>query len=122
MNTKLTLLYRDSSNWKTSIKIIIVGELSSDQIKTIKNNLFLGEFIIANQVGLPTPSESDGESFNTEYSTIWTAIQEFETGIPTPKSLITHESPTVSLSVDELVSAMNGITWDQETENNRLGL
>lgn len=41
MNTKISYLYRDAYNYKVHNECIIVGELSKEQIQSMKQGLFL---------------------------------------------------------------------------------
>lgn len=56
MNTRLTLLYRDASNYKARETVVLRGEFTPEQVAAIRAKFDDGEFIIPSQVGLPNPA------------------------------------------------------------------
>ena len=53
MNTKITYLYRDASNYKVWNEQVLKGTITDDQIRIICGCLLDGEFFIPFKVGLP---------------------------------------------------------------------
>lgn len=92
MNTKISYLYRDASNYKMPNETIILGPITEHQIDIIMDCLECGENFIPSQVGLP--EERFGEW--TEDDHCWFELQRcgFEA---------TGEEPVVNMTVDELV-------------------
>ncbi len=92
MNTRISYLYRDASNYKVTNEVIIFGSISDYQINIIIGCLDSGEYFIPDQVGLP--EERFGEF--TEDDHCWFALQkdDFEA---------TKEKPNVHMTVNELV-------------------
>lgn len=93
MNTKISYLYRDASNYKIQNECIVRGLLTDAQIKAILDCRD-GDNFIPSQVGLP---EKRFVRFDPEKDTCWFELYEssFEP---------TDAEATVDLSVDELVS------------------
>lgn len=93
MNTKISYLYRDASNYKVPNECIVRGLLTEEQTKAILDCRD-GDKFIPSQVGLP---EKRFDRFDPEEDTCWFELYEssFEP---------TDAEPTVDLSVDELVS------------------
>lgn len=93
MNTKISYLYRDASNYKVPNECIVRGLLTDEQTKAILDCLDMDNFI-PSQVGLP---ERRFDRFDPQEDHCWFELQEngFEP---------TDSEATVDLSVDELVS------------------
>nr|UWH97531.1 MAG: hypothetical protein [Bacteriophage sp.] len=53
MNTRITYLYRDASNWKKYNEVVVSGTFTADQISEIVGCLNDGEYFIPKQVGFP---------------------------------------------------------------------
>ena len=53
MNTKVSYLYRDASNYKVHNECIIIGDISTEQIREIQKCLLDGIFFKPAMVGLP---------------------------------------------------------------------
>lgn len=53
MNTRITYLYRDASNWKKYNEVVVSGTFTADQISEIVRCLNDGEYFIPKQVGFP---------------------------------------------------------------------
>lgn len=92
MNTKISYLYRDASNYKVPNECIVRGLLTDEQTKAILDCLDRDNFI-PSQVGLP---ERRFDRFDPQEDHCWFELQEngFEP---------TDSEATVDLSVDELV-------------------
>lgn len=123
MNTKLQLCYSDGSNFKQFLNVILKGEITDDQLVAIQENLDEDEYMIAFQVGLPTISElfADNYEFPTAEDHVWTQILDFE-GELSSKDMLTSEAPTLNISVDEFVSRITSVVWDEIGEMERLGI
>jgi hypothetical protein len=122
MNTKLSLIYRDADNYSASKDVVITGEITQQQIDKIKENLVDGCFIIAHQVGLPTPSENFGgmDNYpNWEIDHVYTMLFD---GKPTSEQLHTAEVATIDMTIDELAKNISITSWDINAELNRLEL
>src|SRR5699024_10207670 len=53
MNTRITYLYRDASNWKKYNEVVVSGTFTADQVSEIVGCLNDGEYFIPKQVGFP---------------------------------------------------------------------
>ena len=53
MNTRISYLYRDASNYKQHNEVVVAGKFTSEQIDTIIRCLSDGEYFIPKQVSLP---------------------------------------------------------------------
>lgn len=53
VNTKISYLYRDASNYKAYNEVIIKGKISPEQINQIMECLDDGEYFIPCQIGFP---------------------------------------------------------------------
>lgn len=93
MNTKISYLYRDASNYKVHNEVVISGTLSKEQRKAILDSLDEGENFVPSAVGLP---EAKFDEYDSEDDGPWFELEEesFED---------VHEKPTVSVTADELV-------------------
>lgn len=125
MNTLLQLNYADASNHKKDIELVLEGEITVDQIATIASKLNEGESIIAHQVGLPTPSEKFDEDFDfpTADDHVWTDIEAFSYGNPSPKDMLTDKEPNFHMTISEFVEKMKAVEeWDIGAEMERLDI
>lgn len=124
MNTGLQLQYYDESGYSQSIDVILRGEITSSQIKTIGMSLNEGDSIIAEQVGLPTPSEQFASEFEfpTDNDHVWTTINEFRDGEPVAENMLTDGEPNIDMSVDQFIESLQQVNWDIGGEMERLGI
>lgn len=53
MNTRISYLYRDASNYKQHNEVIVPGTFTLEQIETIIGCLDAGEYFIPDQIGFP---------------------------------------------------------------------
>lgn len=53
MNTRISYLYRDASNYKKHNEVVVKGIFTEDQIRTIIRCLNDGEYFIPRQIGFP---------------------------------------------------------------------
>lgn len=93
MNTRISYLYRDASNYKVPNECIVRGLLTDEQTKAILDCLDVDNFI-PSQVGLP---ERRFDRFDPEEDTCWFEL--YESGFEP-----TDAEATVDMSVEELVS------------------
>lgn len=123
MNTQLALMYRDASNYKISLDVVLAGVLSEPDIAEIKNKLVDGQFVIAHQIGLPTPSVrfASKYSFPTEDDHVYTTLSDFEDETPTPQSLITDDDQ-ILMSTSDFMARIRAVVWDEGAEMQRLGM
>lgn len=107
MNTKISYLYRDASNYKMPNEVVIAGPITEHQISIIMDCLECRENFIPSQVGLP--EERFGEW--TEDDHCWFELQRcgFEA---------TGEEPDVYITADELVGKFLEAkgNWDDSKE------
>jgi hypothetical protein len=130
MNTKLDLMYRDASNYKASQSVVLAGEITAEQIAAIASKLDDGAFLIAHQVGLPTPSDafSGNDNYpNDDIDHVFTTLVEFENAretdneLPAPEDFLTDEAPTMPLDIATLASRIASTSeWNVVAEWDRL--
>lgn len=125
-NTMLVLGYRDQSGWAASdVHVVLSGEMTSELLAKVERALFDGEFIVASQVGLPSPSDEMLEKFGlSEDDHALTSIEQFSKGETELLDFNTEAEPTVQLTVgqwvDQVVSAAAS-GWDFIKEMDRMG-
>jgi hypothetical protein len=54
MNTIFEYMYRDAGNYKSRGKIVLIGEMSDQQLHMLRESLETDELFVAEQVGIPT--------------------------------------------------------------------
>lgn len=104
MNTKISYLYRDGSNYKQRNKAIVKDVMTEEQKQTILDSLNCGEFFIPSQVGLP--EERLGTITVDDHC--WFELDE-------DSFSETEELETVDISADELVKRFAAAKnkWDE---------
>lgn len=127
-NTKLVLLYRDGVDEERALVVILEGAIDEGQLALLKAKLEEGEYLIADQVGLPTPAEQmrgQDEWPNGQIDNVFTRITNV-LDEQAAEALWTNEPPSIALHIDELVARMNVVKeWDIEAEwerQRRVGL
>lgn len=122
MNTRLTIQYTDASNYKTHSTVIFAGKLTAEHVETIRANLDEGRFIIAHQLGLPSPLENFVKKYGLDEQDdhVWSHLPDLCEGELDLETLYTEEKPTVRLSVDDLAERIDGIEWNVDAEWARL--
>lgn len=123
MNTKINLMYRDGDNYKAYKEVVLAGAITAPQIASIKSKLDDGEYLIANQVGLPTPREEliGKYGFDEHTDHVYTTMSDFFDGVPTVESMLTDDAPTEDFSIDELAARFKAVgTWDVSSEWDRM--
>ena len=123
INTKLNLMYRDGDNYKAFLNVVVAGAITAPQIAQIRTGLDDGEFIIANQVQLPTPSfnfRGQDNWPNEELDHVWTTLPDFE-GDLKPTELHTQAPPTEhNITIEQLAAAIATAKWDVAAEWDRM--
>lgn len=121
MNTEIKLMYVDADNYKKTDRVVLAGEISADQIERIQECLDDGEFLIAHQLGLPSPVEQMEALGEADH--VWTTMTAFQHGEePSPEDMLTQDAPTLAMTVDQFVAAIEAVEWDTHAEMERLGL
>jgi len=130
INTVLSLMYRDGANHKAHITVVLVGLITQAQIGQLKSCAQDGQFIIANQVGLPTPAAQFKEKVGFPSETldhVWTTLLSEDVDIASgwhtsrePSSSSSDE--LITKTVDEFVAEMESAKdkWDISAEWIRL--
>lgn len=93
MNTKLTYLYRDGSNYKQWDEVIVAGSLDRDAITRC---LWEGDFFIPQAAGLPPLQDrfaAQGYDFPNEDDHAWHEIESLEP---------TEDPPTLDITAADL--------------------
>ena len=104
MNTTIEYLYRDASNYKKWNRVVIRGELSSEQLERIEACLD-GDYFVPRSVGLPEHRITD---YRTDDDHCW-----FEWEVCDVAEL-TEELPTIDMSAEELVRRFEQVShWDE---------
>lgn len=120
-NTALTMLFRTEDD-KVWHDLVIKGEMTIEQRDAIAKKLHDGEFIIADQVGLPNLADMDG-SIDTDDLHPYTLVEQFEDERMGPEDWLTDEEPNHDMTVEQLVAAFDRVKeWDEIAEMERLGL
>lgn len=123
LNTKFSVDYADADNYKQHINVVLAGTASVELYEKAIKNLDDGEFIIADQVGLPTPGEMSELWYDEETSHCYSTIDILEyfskDGITEAE---TTEKPTIaSMTMSELLERISTADWDLEAELERVG-
>ena len=92
MNTRISYLYRDASNYKMPNDAVIYGTITEHQIDVIMDCLDGGEYFIPKQIGLP--EERFGEW--TEDDLCWFELERDGFNV-------TDMEPNVDMTSDEMV-------------------
>ncbi|MCA3188566.1 MAG: hypothetical protein INH12_00575 [Cupriavidus sp.] len=122
-NTKLELVYCDAASCQVSECVVVAGAISNDQLALIAGKLQQGGLLIAQQVGLPTPSlQLQGTSgWPSEIDHVFTCLEAFESGAPQLSAILTLDEPTHDITIHELVARFSAVSaWDVDAEWNRL--
>ena len=100
MNTKINYLYRDASNYKVYNEAVINGILSVEDIETILECRFDGNWFIPRRVGLPEKRFEEWTEDDTDYFEL--DEDSFE---------IVEEEPTVDITPEKLVKLFERQLW-----------
>lgn len=125
MNTKLTLIYTDAHGHKSYLDVVLRGQMTPRQSGIIYQSLHDNEFLIADQVGLPTPSEqmSQNGPFPTSDDHVWSSIQG-DMNLKQGKvgRFFTDEAHTIDMTVEQFAQRMKAVNFDVSAEMARLGI
>lgn len=94
VNTKISYLYRDASNYKVPNECVVRGRITARQIREIISYCDEENYFIPAQVGMPEEKFSD----TTEDDHCWFEIRE-------DSFAMTHQPPTEDMAVCELLDA-----------------
>jgi len=126
-NTLLTLTYRDAGNFKRQLEEVVRGAISASQVERLSRKFESGYMLIAEQLGLPTPSfeEMPGEEDwpSEELDHVYTSWAQFEDadGAPALSTLLTDRPPTLAMTIDELVARTEAVRrWNVSDEWDRM--
>ena len=123
MNSVFDLEYRDAANYRAGERVVVSGEITQDQIDEISRNLEDGQFIIAHQVGLPTPAEKLHAEFGVDSDDhVFTTLEQWESDQPTIADFLTEDPATIEMTVEELARKIGSASWDVSGEMERQGL
>ena len=111
MQTRLTYMYRDASNYKWHGEAVFEGEITDAEKECFVRACNDGEYFIASQVGLED-LQRQLIAFPDEDDHVWSEIDGFE--------LTDH--PATHGSIHEFIRLMDGIEWDVLGAIARLGL
>lgn len=111
MNTRITYLYRDGSNYKQSESVVIQGELTFAEVEPYLDE---GEYFIPGQVGLEDLQHRFGGKLTMDDHP-WHELKEddFE---------LTDDPLTGSITTQELLERFRAVTWDETAAGNALGI
>jgi hypothetical protein len=93
VNTKLTYLYRDGSNYKQWDDVVLAGAVDPEMIR---RHLWEGNFFIPQAVGLPALQDrfaAQGYGFPNEDDHVWHEIESVEP---------TEQAPTINTTASDL--------------------
>lgn len=116
MNTKFSYLYRDASNYKAYRDLVLEGELSLEDIKSVLED---GEHFIPDQVGMPELQAELGQygaEFPSEDDHIWHEIDSVEATDEEPDFELTAEQ------VKKLFADVKEVGWKVTEASERLGI
>lgn len=118
MNTRLSYLYRDASNYKTSQTVVLAGEASEADRTLIDSRLDQGEWFIPSEVGLrdlQRDFQSGGNLYEDDH--VW---HELDVAADIEE---TNAAPTVGMTWGELVARFAAVSeWDVAAATKRVGL
>jgi hypothetical protein len=115
MNTLISYMYRDASNYKAHGEEVLQGTLTSEQKEAIIAKLEGGENFIPDQVGLEEVQEQL-TSFPSEDDHVWHELNEDDI-------TDTQQDPTIQLTAEQLYQNFMAVEeWDVEGAVERLGL
>lgn len=103
MNTKVSYMYRDASNYKEGHSEIFTGEITPEQEQLIRDNLYDGDGFIPQQVGLEA-LQIRMMSFPSEDDHCWHELVEFT---------LTKQTSTRGKKISEFANRFKDIIWDE---------
>ncbi|KVP39855.1 hypothetical protein [Burkholderia ubonensis] len=129
LNTQINLMYRDADNHKEFMTEVVAGAITQEQVAQIAARLQGRIFVIAEQIGLPTPSFLYCGKYRwptTRADHVFTTWLDFEDAqedgleLPAAEGMRTEKEPTLDLDIDTLVARILSVTWDVKTEWTRM--
>ena len=105
MNTRIEYLYRDADNYKVPNEAVVKGAASEEQIRSILDSLYEGEFFIPAAVGLPEERFSDWDD-QSDHPFFELCENDFSP---------TDDIPNCDISINDLMSAFVGMKdrWEE---------
>ena len=117
MNSQITYLYRDGSNYKRYNTVIVKGKMTSAHLARIEKCLFDGEYFVPRSVGLPEERSTDYRTDDDHCWFEWEIYQDDATGeydLDYSGVELTDTEANVDLTVDELVANFEAVQqWDE---------
>lgn len=110
LNTRLSYLYRDASNYKQSGSVVFAGAITPTQRTQVIQALDEGSYLIVEQVGLANLRE-ERWSHGNEDDHVWHEVTEIA---------LTEDAPTDERTIDEFVAELVATTWDEGAATARL--
>jgi hypothetical protein len=111
MNTRIAYLYRDTSNYKQSESIIVQDKMTFAEVASYLDE---GEYFILGHVGLEDLQHRFGKKLTLD-GHHWHELNEgdFEP---------TDDTPTHSMTAEELLERFQTVTWDEVNARNALSI
>lgn len=124
MGVRIELMYRDGDNHKAFDSVLLQGSINDSQIREIAHLCDEGCYVIANEIGLPSPAEKlMAEYGDSEADHVFTTLEQWEDRLPDPSELHADEpEPRFGMSVDQLIERLRDARWDIAQEMERLGI
>jgi hypothetical protein len=115
VNTRIEYLYRDASNYKQFVSVVLSGEITAEEIRHIADCLDSGEFFVPAQVGLEELQSRMPSFPDPDVDHVWHEL-DVQSGIT-----LTEDAPTIDLDVHRFAGMFTG-QWDLAAGMKRLGL
>lgn len=109
MNTAISYMYRDGSNFKAYDYVVLSGLITWDQVKALAED---GEYIIAHEVGLPE-LQHQLTGFPNEDDHVYHEIDGVES---------TDQQPTMTMTAMEFLQLLREAPYDVPAAMERLGI
>lgn len=123
-NTILELRYTDASNYKANETVVLEGAITQAQLDSLIPHLIDGEMLIAEEVGLPTPSEQfEGRfDFPTADDHVYTTLMAFAEGEAHAEAMHTDNDHDGLMTVAEFVHRVKVAKHNVMAEMTRLDI
>lgn len=103
-NTKISYMYRDASNHKQAMTIVLAEAISDEDKKRIHAKLDDVKYFIPSQIGLEDLQGRFHNGLDFEEDHVWHELTSIQP---------TDATPTTTMSAAELVSRFNAVNqWD----------
>lgn len=103
LNTEISYVYRDSSNYKQYNTLVLNGEISQIGVEIIISKLIDQQFFIPEQVGLP--------ALQKRFITLTSDDHPYHELLREDIRIVSSES-SIELNIDELVERFRTVIWD----------